>query len=281
MIATLRPVNLATSSIPVRRRLRHRLGALLAAAIALWMVSGPRCVYADDELGSWTATYDKNGTAKTPKHFGQGKVFKDAKGHYYIKFTSGGRVMSLEPGSVTSWDGNNPGNATQTNTTPAQQSFDNDLQNFIHLEIAGLTPAAPAVGTSFFPLELTPSLQSQGDAAQLWGDQSPFFSTNGVIGLEQGSSLLSILGSSTADGLSPVLYQYEPNVAGLSFSFASSLQVTLDTGSTYVPTVQSTDYVVTATTPEPGTLLWALVGFAWTGGWLAWEARRRVKRGHS
>jgi hypothetical protein len=268
----------------VHRRLGPSWAALLVGVMVAWAATASSPAHADDEdLGKWNGTTDKDGTHKKPQGNVQGEVYKTKDGKIYIRATdpkTGSHVdVYAKSGSTTNYTKGGVGRSSiQPDAPPGSplDQFDTGIKPFIIHEIAGLTPQTPGVGTSFFPLELTAVLKSQGDSANLFGVDTT--STRGVIGFDQESNLLSVLGSTTADGLTPVLYQYDPNTTGLSYDFSltDSGAVTFDSGTTYVPPFQGPDYVIASNSvPEPGSWI-MLLGVAGTGACLRWGSRGKA-----
>jgi hypothetical protein len=150
---------------------------------------------------------------------------------------------------------------------------------FIRREIPLLVPQSPSVGTAFYSLALPSYLESLGNRAQLFGSVSPFFTANGVVGFEQGSSLLSILGSSTLDGLTPELFQYNPETIGFSFTQVDSSEFAFVSGSTFVPSSRGTFGEISGSAvPEPTSLIPMVGGIAGVATWLVLMTRARRKR---
>jgi hypothetical protein len=267
---------------------RTHLASIVLIATTAFLAASPILSADDTNLGTWTGTTDKNGTKKDPADFGKDalwEVFENDKGEVYIRRPKTGpndpvRSITPEPGSTTNYvKGNVAGASTQPAPAPGspRDGFDMGIKGFIIDEISRLTPQTPGVGTSFYQLALTPSLEALGNNADLWGSLSPITSTDGVVGFDQVTGHLSVLGSSTADGLTPIRYDYDPTVTGLAFEFGGTqlLQVNFIAGDVYTPTTFSTDYVVTGRmVPEPSTLFLTLSGTAAAGIWLS--RRRRV-----
>jgi hypothetical protein len=280
-----RPTNSASSFASAPCRLRQPWTILLAGVIAFWAATPVAPVHADDDEGTWAGTDfpDQASVHPTPgTTVSEAQVYKDSNGRYYMVSLVNHRydTFYFSKGATVHWINNGvAGQGVQPAPPPGSpgDQFDNGIKDFLLREIPGLTPQTPGVGTSLFALELPSALQLLGNSAQLWGDLSPLTKTEGVIGLDQGSSLLSIVGSSTPDGLTPVLYQYNPETTGFSISLTNPEEISFDPGSTYLPPVQSTDYMVTgAAVPEPTSLILLLGGCAGVWARLAWRNRGKA-----
>ncbi len=230
-----------------------------------------------------------HGTIVEPGKGETDKLYKGKDGRLYIEvYDSQGKLVgTVTPptGSVVSYTSTkgqvglgayqNP--VVKPDSPPGQ--FDRDVDLFIRREIPLLTPQSPSVGTAFYSLALPSYLESLGNRAQLFGSVSPFFTTNGVVGFEQGSSLLSILGSSTPDGLTPELFQYNSGTIGFSLSQIDSNEFAFASRSTFVPNSRGTFGLISGSAvPEPTSFIPMLGGIAGVGVWIVLRARARRKK---
>jgi PEP-CTERM motif len=277
-----RPTNSASSLAATSRRRGPPWAVLLAGVMVSWAATSPAPVHADEDLGTWTGNDLPDGVSTSPSGDKSYHVFKDSHGKYYLSNPAHGinRAYMIK-GTTVHWSNNGvAGQGVQPAPPPGSPAdqFDKGINDFIIKEIPGLTPMAPGVGTNLFSLELSPALRSLGDGAQLWGELSPSTSTNGVIGLDQGASLLSVLGSSTPDGLTPVLYQFNPEMIGFNLTLSGTNELTFDSGNTYVPPQQGADYLISGSAvPEPASFILMLGGIAVVGAWLMRGDRLRRK----
>jgi hypothetical protein len=268
-----RPTSSASSLASTSRRRGPPWAVMLAGVMVSWAATSPTPVHADDDLGTWTGNDLPDGGSTSPSGGKSYHVFKDSHGKYYLSNPDHGINRAyLIRGTTVHWSNNGvAGQGVQPAPPPGSPAdqFDKGINDFIIKEIPGLTPMAPGVGTNLFSLELTPALRSLGDSAQLWGALSPSTSTNGMIGLDQGSSLLSVLGSSTPDGLTPVLYQFNPEITGFNLTLSGTNELSFDAGNTYVPPQQGTEYLISGSAvPEPASFVLMLGGIALVGVWL-------------
>jgi hypothetical protein len=300
--------SLAFRPSAMRRWAVSSWGAVFAGLVIFLTAMAPSRLYAqpgppppppaaDQDLGQWIetdaptdhGTFSGGQDAKRPKPGTTGEVYKRPDGELYIKTHINGDppgffgTITIPPRSLVIFkSATDPMDeavqpATKPDSVPGQ--FDRDVDSLIRREIHLLTPQSPSVGTAFYSLALPSYLEALGNRAELWGSTSPFVSTNGVVGFEQGSSLLSILGSSTANGLTPELFQYNPETTGLSLSVIGSHEFVFASGSTYVPSFRGTYNEISGSSiPEPTSLIPMLGGMAGVGAWVVLRARALRKR---
>jgi len=176
-------------------------------------------------------------------------LWKRPDGTYYLK----SKTMKAEITGATVRTG--LGQTYQIPDKTNNQGVDNfhrDVNSFVNKEITLLAANSPTSGASFFPLNLPTALATEGDSSGMWEDS--FTKTFGVVGFERVSNDLSLLGSSTPDGGTPVVYSFDASTenwvidayGGSEFTFA-------DSGITH----PGGDFAVGwafGTTPEPSAL---------------------------
>jgi hypothetical protein len=267
-------VTVAVARLSARLR---RLVFVMAACIVAILGLGAVPAHAQDMLvGEWASTTLENGTVMTARDFPitpppkdptkelKGDVYLDVKGKHYIKFRGDGTFYP-PPGAVIKLVG-----VQDTITIAAATGKANDfnilVDQFVTAQLAALNPLAPVLGTQFFALALPDALQLLGNEAAIWGETFRT-TTQGVFGFEQGSTLLSILASTTADGQQAVRYDFDPSSAGLHLQLlllalqgGDTLAGELVSGPSYQPNTLTRDFLVTGRVPEPSGLL--LVGAA-------------------
>jgi hypothetical protein len=252
----------------------HALARLILVAAA----TACAALAADTDLGAVSQIVNPNGTQKPVKD-SDGTVphlYKTSDGKLYLNYHKdwtdppGTNAISIPPGAkVTLKDGTTV--TAQASLPGAQDIFVADLDQWIKDEIAGLVAQTPALGDTFYPLTLSTNLQTLGDAAGLFGDSSDV--TGGVIGFDQQANLLSILGSATVDGLTPIVFNLDPSVTPLTVAFSPNVQFV--SGSVFNPTPITTFEVTGQEVPEPATNLLIVAGGLLMAAWI----RRTRTRG--
>jgi len=231
---------------------------VLAFAVALVL---PSLAFAEDEdLGQVeTITPNDRDQSQNPDMVNYYQDHKGSKWHlwkrpdgtYYLK--GKGLKGEISGATVRTGLGKTYNIPDQTNNQRVD-NFHNDVDSFVGRQIASLPTNSPSSGASFFPLNLPTALDAEGDSSGVW--QDTFTKTFGVVGFERVSDQMSLLGSSTADGNTPVVYTFDDatqswvlNVvgAGSEFTFA-------DGGVTH-PGMDFTTGWVFGATPEPSTLI--------------------------
>jgi hypothetical protein len=176
-------------------------------------------------------------------------LWKRPDGTYYLKLGQN----KLDATGVKVKTSN--GTYTIPNKTNDQRvdNFHDDVRSFIDRLITSLPPSSPSNGTSFFPLNLTTALASEGDSSGMWED--PQTRTYGVVGFEVQSNYLSVLGSSTADGNTPVEYSFNASTDSWGLDLTGPTQFTFATDG--IPQINSdgTEGWIFGSTPEPSSLL--------------------------
>jgi hypothetical protein len=237
---------------------------VLALAMVLML---PSLSFADQDLGQ----VDKITPNDRDESQNPDMVWKRPDGTYYLK----SKTMKAEITGATVRTG--LGQTYQIPDKTNNQGIDNfhsDVNSFVNKEIALLAANSPTSGASFFPLNLPTALATEGDSSGTWEDS--FTKTFGVVGFERVSNGLSLLGSSSPDGGTPVVYSLDASTenwvldvyGGSEFTFA-------DSGITH-PGSDFTVGWVFGTTPEPSTLLLVGSGVPGLAGFLR---KRRITRG--
>ncbi len=250
-----------------RRVYTGAANAIVAAVLVTAMVQP---CSADTLLGRWVKTTHPDGSMGKAKEGSEIELYRAEDGHYYLKepltktYHQAGTMYRYED------EDGNVIKVTQPDLGGNAAGFAFGVNELIDTTLAGLMPLTPDVGLLIYPLDLTGDLQALGDIAGLWGDTPPFPTlTDAVFGVQQGDTILSLLGSSTPDGLNAIRYDYDPSVIGLTLEFGTLLEAEFVLGDTYVPLGPGTSFGVTGI-PSPATL-----GLLALGGFFAKRRRRR------
>jgi hypothetical protein len=184
----------------------------------------------------------------TTKNF---HLYKRPDGTYYMKSADGKVKMDITGATVTTPNGN-----FNTSATNNQQvnNFHNNVNSFIATAVASSTANSPASGASFFPLNLSTTLATEGDNSGMWEDN--FTKTHGVVGFEMTASKMSLLGSSTSDGNTPIVYSFDVSMQTWNLDVTGANDFTFvdgGAGSQYSGGDFTEGWVIGAT-PEPSSL---------------------------
>jgi hypothetical protein len=229
---------------------------LLALSMAMTFLLPSIAAAADTDLGN-VDRVDVDGNNADNVNYYQGNkgvpwhLFKRADGTYYLK--SKGVYGEITGATVKT----STGTYVIPDKTNDQRvdNFNNDVGLFVKQAIASLPGSSPASGDSFYPLNLSTALAMEGNNSGLWEDN--FISTSGVVGFEMASNELSLLGSSTADGSTPIVYSFDAsteswslNVNGGTTQFTFADGTGLQAGPDF-----TSGWVFGTAAPEPSSLL--------------------------
>lgn len=212
----------------------------------------------DKDGGLYVTTYTKTSTTKTDV------------GSFKLK---GAKLKWIDS------DGN-AGSGVVASLGPAALPFETAVIGLLETERASLAALTPFAGLQVYALELSDVLKLLGDNSEIWGDTSGILRllTDGVFGFEQSGTALSVIASITADGMTPVRYDFDPGTLSLDFELAggmagSNFLMGFTNGSLDPFTQDGLNFLLTANAvSEPASL--SLVFFALT----ALLAVRRARR---
>jgi len=231
---------------------------VLAFAVALVL---PSFAFADDtDLGQVEQINPNDrDTSQNPDMVNYYQDHKGASWHlwrrpdgtYYLK--GKGFKAEISGAKVRTGMGKTYDIPDQTNNQRVD-NFHNDVDSFVGREIALVPEDSPSSGASFFPLNLPTALAAEGDSSGVW--QDTFTKTFGVVGFERVSDQMSLLGSSTADGNTPVVYTFDDTTQSWVLNVVGDgSELTFADGGVTHPGMDFTSGWVFGATPEPSNLI--------------------------
>jgi hypothetical protein len=242
--------------------------------------------FADTLLGVFSAQVSASGKRNIPRDSDgnsiPGTVFRnDADGGIYIKFTGGmvqktfhkgSKILYIDPDTREEEEAKTTGQIKQE-----IEDFLKTLDSLLDSLIDALTAISPTPETEIYALGLSDTIVSAGNEAKIFGDSDALI--NGMFGFSQESGISSIIGSSTADGFTPVLFEYTPSINEFDFVLNDSpndpvLTLIFGVGETYSPIEVGNEFIITGRVPEPDSILLMLIGIFWLSSYKVFKTSK-------
>jgi len=264
----MKPKKLSQHTVSTLPAVPARVTRLLALLILMALLL-PSLAFAEDtDLGNVDRVNVDGKDADIVNYYHGNKgvpwhLFRRPDGTYYMK--SKGVRAEITGATVKT----STGTYTIPDTTNNQSvdNFHNDVNSFVVKAIASLPTNSPANGDSFFPLSLPTALTMEGDKSGMW--ENSFTKTYGVVGFEMVSNDLSMLGSLTPDGSTPIVYSFDAGTENWILNVNGGTDFTFAEGSGPHPGEDYTrGWIFGTSTPEPNTLFYLGSGVLGLSGYL-------------
>jgi len=190
------------------------------------------------------------------------EVSKDAQNSYYLK--KGTHTIKPQKGDDIKYKDAAGNIITVFQPEENLQATTEKVHNYKDSLFTSLTPVSANIGDFLWPLMVSDSLRDEylSLIPPAFGDN--FVSEVGFFGVGGSSTELLLLGSSTSDWLTPMVFSLDVGLEGLDFSFSNAFNSPLATvvsDANFIPTASFNNVILT-TVPEPTTMGLFAIGLA-------------------